>query len=470
MGQPETSRGSCMSRPRKLFLGLLILGTCVVLVVVVPVLFVNSKNKNDNNQNTGEINLARLLRVVRDGSSRRNVLLSAEDADDEQRAPTTEQSLRRTTTTRTTDVISSSSSLAPTTFALDDDTLINLTDAALSDFPDSTSSPSIFPSNTYNATNDTFSATANIVVSRPIMTDAPTDAPTTTPTNAPTPLPTPPPTPITRPLPTTAAPSLPRVVQRVNSYTILETIPHDNNAFTQGLTFDPEDSSLVYESTGLYGQSDVRKVNIQTGQALLERASPAEIFGEGLAYYTTTNSNDGSEEGRLIHITWKSRRGFIFAADTLDVLQEFQFSTTYNEGWGITYHATRDQFFVTDGSSNLHVWDRDLNEVQRIPVRARYDSANSSPISISRLNEIEWDAATDTILANVWQQDIIVRIDPTTGEVITEYNLADLVQIQPPGANVLNGIAISGGDTPDSQDLWITGKLWPNMYRIEFNE
>lgn len=441
----ETSRASYLSRPQKLLLGLVILATCVV-VVILPIVLVKNRDANNNsnsNKNTGENYLALLVHDVNDRSDGTDVIL-LEGADE--RETSLKQALRRTTT-HTTDIISSSSSLAPTNLDgdTDDELLVVFSDAALSDIFDSTSDPSV--------ANTTFSSFIN--------TGIPTAAPTT---SAGTASITPRPTPAPTLSPATAAPTPPRIVQRVNSYTVLESIAHDPDAFTQGLTFDPEDSSLVYESTGLYGESDVRHVNIETGEVLMIRSTPAEIFGEGLAYFTT---NDNNNAGRLIHITWKSQRGFIFDANNLEMVREFQFSTTNNEGWGITYHPIRDQFFVTDGSSNLHVWDRNLNEVERIPVTARYNTNSDAPVAISNLNEIEWDAATDTILSNVWQEDIIVRIDPNSGEVITQYDLSDLVGRQTFGSNVLNGIAITGGENPD---LWITGKLWRTMYRIQFNE
>ncbi|CAB9513059.1 Glutamine cyclotransferase [Seminavis robusta] len=137
----------------------------------------------------------------------------------------------------------------------------------------------------------------------------------------------------------------------VDSFTVLATISHDSQAFTQGLTFDPLDSSVVYESTGLYGRSSVRKVDITTGEVLLKTDTSREMFGEGLAYYTTKTT---PAEGRLIHITWQSQRGFIFDAETLTVLEEFRFETERNQGWGITYNPIADQFLVTDGSSMLH--------------------------------------------------------------------------------------------------------------------
>ncbi|CAB9498043.1 Glutamine cyclotransferase [Seminavis robusta] len=244
----------------------------------------------------------------------------------------------------------------------------------------------------------------------------------------------------------------------VDSFVVLDTIAHAPDAFTQGLTFDPEDSAVVYESTGLTGRSSVRKVDIASGEVLLKVDTPPEVFGEGLAYYTSES------DGRLIHITWKSRRGFIFDADTLDMLEQFTYSTQTNEGWGITYVPTLDQFLVTDGSNVLHFWDRDLREVGRLAVTMR-TSAVSIPERVFNLNEIEWDNETGTLLANIWQTDNIVRIDITTGAVLTLYDLAQLYPNRPFSADVLNGIAIN----PENE-LWVTGKLWPTMFKIEFIE
>ena len=297
-------------------------------------------------------------------------------------------------------------------------------------------------SNTSNYTNATFhsygNSTQNDTLNDLQISRAPSAAPTTA---APTPAPT------------------FKIATTVNSFAILHTISHDSSAFTQGLTFDPQDSDVFYESTGLYGRSDVRKVNIASGQVILQSDSPWSVFGEGLAYYTTDDN-----QGRLIHITWKSRRGFIFDSENLERLEEFRFSTHRNEGWGITYNPNMDQFLVTDGSQYLHFWDRNRSEVGRIPV-LRQDSETSTPQPVTNLNEIEWDDETHTVLANIWQTNNIVRIDPVTGRVITVYDLSQLYPNRPSSANVLNGIAIS-----PAKELWVTGKLWDRMFKIEFNE
>lgn len=301
----------------------------------------------------------------------------------------------------------------------------------------------------FNSSNSSFSpAPTESQTGSPAIVPVPAETETNSPTESPT---------------RTSVPA-PQIVKMVDSFQVLETIPHDRNAFTQGLTFDPLDSNLVYESTGLYGQSDVRKVDIRTGEVLLLAQTPNEVFGEGLAYYTEETRGDPATK-RLIHITWQSQRGFIFNADTLDTLQEFQFESQRNEGWGITYNPNTDQFIVTDGSEYLHFWFRsNLTEIARVPVMMQV-SEESPPMAITNLNEIEWDDETGTVLSNVWQTDNIVRIDPKTGKVVTMYNLSELYTDRELGSDVLNGIAIS-----PEKELWVTGKLWPNMYKIVFNE
>jgi len=456
------SRGK-MSLRRKLLLGFLVV-TTIIVVIAVPVAVTQKKEDNISTSSstssssfTGENSRWTDVPIAESSANREQSFLAASNNMNSTSGYSSASSLAPTATT--TDTSNTDSSRANSMDELNND-MMGLSDNSLSNLFDGiqNNDTNITLNNTNNATSNNVTNAAliddEIIVVE--FSDPPTlfstlspttDPPTTTlPTNAPT-----------------AGTRIPRITREINSYNILETIPHDTNAFTQGLTFDPLNPNLVYESTGIYGQSDVRHVNIETGEVLLLKESPASVFGEGLAYYTTN-----SGQGRLIHITWKSRRGFIFEADTLEVVTEFQFSTTRNEGWGITFHADRNQFFVTDGSSNLHVWDRNLQEVERIPVKARF-GASIEPVLMDNLNEIEWDATTDTILANVWRDDIILRIDPATGEVLTQYNLSDLASRQPPNSDVLNGIAIFTREE-GVQDLWITGKLWPEMYRIDFNE
>lgn len=243
------------------------------------------------------------------------------------------------------------------------------------------------------------------------------------------------------------------------SFRTLESVPHDANAFTQGLVL-LEDGTL-YEGTGLYGQSTLREVDLNTGVVLRSIDLSSDFFGEGVAYYTQNG------QGRLIQITWREKTGFVYDSEDFSRLQTFSFSSTVDQGWGITHDPVRNVFWMTDGSSNLHEWDvTTRRELRRIPVTLqREGDAESTPVS--QLNELEWDPETNTVLANVWRTNRIVRIQPETGRVLVDYDLTLLFPIRNPGADVLNGIALTPTMAAEGQ-AWVTGKKWNKMFRIEF--
>lgn len=253
------------------------------------------------------------------------------------------------------------------------------------------------------------------------------------------------------------------------SFELLETLNHDNSAFTQGLVLveSGDNTTTLFEGTGLNGRSSIRIVDLPTGNVLKQTDLADEYFGEGVTYYKDDKGNE-----RLVQLTWKKRTAFVYNMD-LDRLGSFQFSSTNNEGWGITLRGTpgasspegriaNPHFIQSDGSSNLHKWDLTGAEVcKRVAVFEKTSTHNRLPVS--RLNELEWDPVTDTVLANVWQSDRIVRIDPRTGLVVTNYNMSSLYPDRPPGTNVLNGIAKVSGTT---DEWWVTGKLWPKIFRV----
>jgi len=130
------------------------------------------------------------------------------------------------------------------------------------------------------------------------------------------------------------------------------------------------------------------------------------LFAEGLAYYKDT----------LVQITWKSHRGFIYNITNLEEIDNFTFSTTLNEGWGITWDRCKDELIVTDGSENLHFWDPNtMNETRRVSVR-RMDGSKAL-----EMNEIEFWRGR--VLANIWFEDVILVINPETGIVEKEYGM-----------------------------------------------
>ncbi len=218
---------------------------------------------------------------------------------------------------------------------------------------------------------------------------------------------------------------------------IIASYPHDRTAFTQGLLVDGE---TLYESTGLYGKSDVRVVDLSTGAVEQERDLPADIFGEGLARVGE----------RLVQLSWQEQTGYVYELATLAPAGTFSYT---HEGWGITYDGRH--LLVSDGSSTIRRLDpTSFAEVGRFEVR---DGA----VPVQRLNELEM--VRGQLWANVWQTDRIARIDPATGLVL---GWLDLQGLLPPaeraGADVLNGIAYDAA----RDRLFVTGKLWPTLFEL----
>ncbi len=228
-------------------------------------------------------------------------------------------------------------------------------------------------------------------------------------------------------------------VTPIYSYNIVNTYPHDPDAFTQGLVFD---AGVLYEGTGLYGRSSLRKVELETGDILQIRELSDQLFGEG-----TTICGD-----RIVQLTWQSHIGFVYDRDSFELLQEFSYST---EGWGITYDGKR--LIMSDGTSTLHFLDpQTFEETGHVEV---FD--NDGPVI--RLNELEY--VQGEIYANIWQTDRIARIAPETGRVVGWIDLSGLLteeDLSEP-VDVLNGIAYDA----QSDRLFVTGKLWPTLFQIE---
>jgi len=225
----------------------------------------------------------------------------------------------------------------------------------------------------------------------------------------------------------------------VYTYNIVNTYPHDRSAFTQGLVFE---DGFLYEGTGLYGQSTLRRVELETGDILQIRGLPDQFFGEGITVY-------GNE---IIQLTWQSNVGFVYDRNSFELLQQFNYST---EGWGITHNATC--LIMSDGRSKLHFLDpQTFEEIGQLAV---FD--DNGPVT--RLNELEY--VQGEIYANVWQTDRIARIEPRTGRVIGWIDLEGILTAEDRSepVDVLNGIAYDA----DTDRLFVTGKLWPKLFEIE---
>lgn len=226
----------------------------------------------------------------------------------------------------------------------------------------------------------------------------------------------------------------------VQGYVIKASYPHDPQAFTQGLFFK---DGFLWESTGQYGASSVRKVELATGKVLQKRDLPPQVFGEGIA-----PSGDS-----IVGITWMNQTGFTMDQGSFAIKGTFNYS---GEGWGLTSDGER--LYMSDGTPDIRVLDpKNFGEQRRIHV-----TADGQPLH--QINELEW--VNGEIYANVWQTDRIARIDPFSGRVLGWIDLSGLSAVAKPDKNadnVLNGIAYDH----QAHRLFVTGKRWPRLFEIE---
>jgi glutamine cyclotransferase len=219
------------------------------------------------------------------------------------------------------------------------------------------------------------------------------------------------------------------------TYSIIEEYDHDPSAFTQGLVYE---NGFLYESTGRYGQSNFRKVDLKTGKVVKEFELPNDLFGEGL-----TLMND-----KFYLLTWKAEKGLIFDRD-LNKIGEFEYE---GQGWGLTHDGTN--LIMSNGSPTITFINPDtFDVVRRITVR-------NGRMGQQGINELEF--IKGYIFANVLEKSYILQIDPRNGEVVGRIELAG---IKPEGeqVDVMNGIAVNS----TTNKLLITGKYWPKVFEID---
>lgn len=224
----------------------------------------------------------------------------------------------------------------------------------------------------------------------------------------------------------------------VSGHQVVRVYPHDRQAFTQGLVYL---DGVLYEGTGLKGQSTIRKVRLENGEVLQVQKNEAHHFGEGIAIVGKS----------LVQLTWQSEVGFVYDLATFQRAKTF---TYRGEGWGLAYDGKR--LVMSDGTAALRFLDPvTFKETGRVVVK-------DGGVPVDDLNELEF--VKGEIFANIWNVERIARIAPASGEVVGWIDMRGLLDPRDAaGVDVLNGIAYdAAGDR-----LFVTGKLWPKLFEIK---
>ena len=223
------------------------------------------------------------------------------------------------------------------------------------------------------------------------------------------------------------------------TYQIVHAYPHDSLAFTEGLFYL---NGTLYESTGLEGQSSLRRVQLESGKVLQRYELPRSYFGEGIVNW----------KDQIVQLTWQTQIGFIYDLKTFERKREFHYP---GEGWALTQDGHR--LIMDDGTAQIRFWNPEsLEEMGRITV-----TDHGQPVT--SLNELEW--VEGEIYANIWGTSRIARINPRSGKVVGWIDLSGLEESSGADANsdsVLNGIAYDA----KAHRLFVTGKRWPKLFEI----
>jgi glutamine cyclotransferase len=223
------------------------------------------------------------------------------------------------------------------------------------------------------------------------------------------------------------------------AYRIENVYPHDIKAYTQGLIFE---DGYLYEGTGQYNESSLRKVEITTGEPVRLTMLAGEIFGEGITIF----------KERIYQLTYKSQVGFVYEKESFKRIQKVYYQN--KEGWGLTHDGTH--LIMSDGSNRIYYMDPEyFTEIRQLEV---YDDKGP----VGRLNELEY--IEGKILANIYGEDEIVVIAPDTGKVTGKLNMRGILDEADRHSriDVFNGIAWD----PDRRMLYVTGKYWPSLFEI----
>lgn len=225
------------------------------------------------------------------------------------------------------------------------------------------------------------------------------------------------------------------------TYRIINTFPHDREAYTQGLEFYRD---TLYESTGQYGSSSLRKTNFETGEILQKVELDDKYFAEGISILNN----------KIYQLTWNEGVGFIYNVEDLERTGSFQYLQS-KEGWGLC--NDQNKFYKSDGTEKIWILNSETLAEEDFIQPTTHRSIST------QLNELEW--VEGKIYANTYQKDGVAIINPENGAIeglINFQGLRDQVT-QHPKLDVLNGIAYN----PNTKKLYVTGKNWDKLFEVE---
>jgi glutaminyl-peptide cyclotransferase len=234
------------------------------------------------------------------------------------------------------------------------------------------------------------------------------------------------------------------VAPKTMTYSIVNTFPHDTSSFTEGLLIH---NGALFESTGNYGKSKLRKLSLQTGKVENEISLAKDFFGEGATIINDT----------VYQLTWKERKAFAYSLKDFKKVKEFD--VTYPEGWGLTNDGKH--LIVSTGGSDLLFYE---------PTTFKYVKAvtvTETGTPSFNINELEY--VNGFIYANQWNMPYIFKIDPATGVIVAKADVTEAWNRNKklnPNADVPNGIAYDAA----TKKIYITGKWWPEMYEVQFSQ
>lgn len=226
------------------------------------------------------------------------------------------------------------------------------------------------------------------------------------------------------------------------SYSIINTYPHDTSSYTQGLLFYKGE---LYEGTGLEGKSKLMKVDIKTGKPIQQISLDPKIFGEGVVILRDT----------IYQLTYRNKLVLVYTLKDFKKVKEY---TNDHEGWGLTTNGT--ELIVTDGSSHLYFYNPSDFRL------LRKQAVTEAGTLAYNLNELEY--IDGYVYANQYEAPYIFKIDPASGFIVAKADLTDMwnrIKAIDPTAEVPNGIAYN----PETKKIYVTGKLWPELYEIQFS-